>query len=330
MREGAQDYLIKREVNGPLLGRALRESERRYALAVDGANDGVWDCRLRDNEVYFSARWKAMLGYREREIADRIEEWFDRVDQRDKAVFDGPLNHHLRGESAHFECEYRVICGGDETRWVSSRGLAFKDENGQALRIAGLMTDITRRKQTEARLLHETMHDALTSLPNKNLFIDRLDMALRRFRRDPTRLFGVLLFDLDRFNYVNDNLGHALGDCLLEQIAGRLNSCLRPGETLARFGGDEFGIVLNDIDGPADAIYVVERLQEALSREIEIETHTIYTTASIGIAICTDLYKASAEIVRDAGIAMYRAKNSGQATYPVFDTSTHDGSMLQH
>jgi diguanylate cyclase (GGDEF)-like protein/PAS domain S-box-containing protein len=343
MREGAQDYLIKREVDGPLLGRAiryaierarteqaLRDSEQRYSLAVAGANDGVWDWNLESNLVYFSPRWKAILGYTDREIADRIEEWFDRVDPRDKELFEDALNHHLKGSSAHFECEYRVNCRGDDTRWVLSRGLAVRDEFGQALRVAGSMTDITRRKQTEARLLHEAMHDALTGLPNRNLFIDRLDLALRRFRRDSSRLFGVLFFDLDRFKHVNDSLGHAVGDELLSQIAVRLNSCLRPGDTLARLGGDEFGIVLNDIDGPTDAIYVVERLQEALSQQIEIEAHTIHTSASIGIAISSELYNTSDEIVRDADIAMYRAKNSGHATYAVFDTSMHDQAMLQH
>jgi len=140
----------------------------------------------------------------------------------------------------------------------------------------------------------------------------------------------VLFFDLDRIKNINDSLGHAVGDKLLVQVAERLDSCLRPGDTLARLGGDEFGIVLNDIDGPTDAIYVVERLQEALTEEVEIETHSVYTSASIGIAICSDLYRASDEIVRDADIAMYRAKNSGQATYAVFDTSMHDQAMLQH
>ena len=343
MREGAQDYLIKREVNGPLLGRAiryaiergrteqaLRESERRYSLAVAGANDGIWDWSLIDNSVYFSARWKAILGYGENEIADRIDEWFDRIDPRDRERFDDALNQLADGGSAHFECEYRVNARGDEPRWVLSRGIAVRDDHGQPVRIAGSMTDITRRKETEAKLLHEAMHDALTGLPNRNLFIDRLDLALRRFRRDPSRLFAVLFFDLDRFKHINDSLGHAVGDELLAQIARRLNGCLRPGDTLARLGGDEFGIVLNDIDGPTDAIYVVERLQEALSHEVEIETHTVYTSASIGIAISSDMYRTSDEIVRDADIAMYRAKNAGHATYAVFDTSMHDQAMFQH
>ena len=343
LREGAQDYLNKREIDGPLLGRAiryaiervkadraLRASEQRYALAVAGANDGIWDWNLRDREVYFSPRWKAILGYADNEIADRIEEWFDRVDQRDRESFENALNLHLEGRIGFFESEYRMITKGGDVRWVSSRGLAVRDDNGQAQRMAGSMTDITRRKQTEARLLHEAMHDALTGLPNRILFTDRLDLALRRYRRDASKLFAVLFFDLDRFKHVNDSLGHAVGDELLAQIASRLHGCLRPGDTLARLGGDEFAIVLNDISGPTDAIYVVERLQDALSTEVEIEGHAVYTSASIGIAISADHYRTPDEMLRDADIAMYRAKSSGQATYAVFDTYMHDQAMFQH
>ena len=343
LREGAQDYLIKREVDSTLLGRAiryaiernraeraLRESEQRYALAVAGANDGIWDWNMRDSEVYFSPRWKAILGYAEHEVADRIDEWFDRVDPRDREKFDESMSLHLEGRSALFESEYRITAKGGEVRWVLSRGVAVRDESGTPWRMAGSMTDITRRKQTEARLLHEAMHDALTGLPNRILFMDRLELALRRYRRDPNKLFAVLFFDLDRFKHVNDSLGHQVGDELLAQVAGRLLGCLRPGDTLARLGGDEFAIVLNDIAGPTDAIFVVERLQEALAQEFEIEAHSIYTSASIGIAVSSEAYRTPDEMLRDADIAMYRAKNSGHATYAVFDTYMHDQAMFQH
>jgi diguanylate cyclase (GGDEF)-like protein/PAS domain S-box-containing protein len=343
LREGAQDYLIKREIDGPLLGRAiryalertkadraLRESEERYMLAVAGANDGIWDWNIREGKVYYSERWKGILGYSAAEIADQIREWFERVDQRDRVRFDEALNQHLEGYSGSFESEYRMVTKGGEIRWVASRGVAIRDEFGNPLRMAGSMTDITRRKETEARLLHEAMHDSLTGLPNRVLFVDRLTLALRRFRRDPEKLFAVLFFDLDRFKHVNDSLGHAAGDELLSQVAGRILGCLRPGDTLARLGGDEFAIVLNDIAGATDAIYVVERVQDALKVEFEIDSHTLYTSASIGITVSSELYRAADEMLRDADIAMYRAKSAGQATYAVFDTYMHDQAMFQH
>jgi len=343
LREGAQDYLIKREVDDIMLGRAiryaierhrseqaLRASEQRYALAVGGANDGIWDWNLRADQVYFSPRWKAILGYSERDVSDRLAEWFERVDRQDRERFDEALNLHLEGRSAFFECEYRMVTKGGDTRWVASRGVALRDDTGNAWRMAGSMTDITRRKETESRLLHEAMHDALTGLPNRLLFMDRLELALRRFRRDPSRQFAVLFFDLDRFKHVNDSFGHPAGDELLTQVSQRVLACLRPGDTLARLGGDEFGVVLNDITGATDAVYVVERLQDSLSRPFEFGAHPIYASASVGIALASERYRCPEELLRDADIAMYRAKNAGQATYAVFDMQLHDQAMFQH
>jgi PAS domain S-box-containing protein len=261
LRAGAQDYLIKREIDGPLLGRsiryalertraarALQESEDRYSLAVAGANDGIWDWNILEGKIYFSPRWKNILDFAGDELEDKTRDWFERIDPRDRIRFDKALSEHLEGRERFFECDYRLISKGGEPRWVSSRGLAVRDESGAPLRIAGSMTDITDRKETEARLLHDSIHDALTDLPNRVLFMDRLAIALRRFKRDPSRLFSVLYFDLDRFKHVNDSLGHAVGDALLTQVANRVLGCLRPGDTLARLGGDEFATVLNDIE----------------------------------------------------------------------------------
>lgn len=330
LREGAQDYLIKREVDGPLLGRAiryaiertrvdraLRESEQRYALAVAGANDGIWDWRIREDDVYFSPRWKSILGYTEGEIADQVREWFERVDHRDRERFDEALNQHLEGRAAYFECEYRMITKGGETRWVSSRGIAVRDDLGTPLRMAGSMTDITRRKQTEARLLHEAMHDALTGLPNRILFTDRLDLALRRFRRDPTKLFAVLFFDLDRFKHVNDSLGHAVGDELLAQVAGRILGCLRPGDTLARLGGDEF-VVLSGTAQPDDASRLALKLLNALSEPFDLGGEQIRISASIGIAVFPDHGVDRNVLMRAADIAMYSAKAQGRGRFRFF------------
>ncbi len=340
VRLGAQDYLIKREVETALLIRsiryaierqraeeALRESEERYALAVAGANDGLWDWHVTKNVVYFSPRWKAILGFKSREFRDRLEDWFDRVHPEDLDELKSALNEHLIQGVAHFKHEHRVRNKAGQYLWVLCRGLAVRDESGTAYRIAGSLTDISARKRAEAQLRHDAMHDALTRLPNRTLYLDRLDIALRRYHRNKDKQFAVLFFDLDRFKNVNDSLGHSIGDELLLAAAKRLQQFLRPGDTLARLGGDEFAILLNDLEGLADAQQVAERIHELLAREFTIGGHEVYTSASIGIALSASHYQRPEEMLRDADLAMYQAKRSGDVAAEVFDSDMHQSAM---
>ncbi len=340
VRLGAQDYLIKREVETALLIRsiryaierqraeeALRESEERYALAVAGANDGLWDWHVTKNVVYFSPRWKAILGFKSREFRDRLEDWFDRVHPEDLDALKSALNEHLIQGVAHFKHEHRVRNKAGQYLWVLCRGLAVRDESGTAYRIAGSLTDISARKRAEAQLRHDAMHDALTRLPNRTLYLDRLDIALRRYHRNKDKQFAVLFFDLDRFKNVNDSLGHSIGDELLLAAAKRLQQFLRPGDTLARLGGDEFAILLNDLEGLADAQQVAERIHELLAREFTIGGHEVYTSASIGIALSASHYQRPEEMLRDADLAMYQAKRSGDVAAEVFDSDMHQSAM---
>ncbi len=340
VRLGAQDYLIKREVDTQLLVRsiryaierqraeeALRESEERYALAVAGANDGLWDWHVSKDLVYFSPRWKAILGYKTRELRDRLEAWFERVHPEDIDGLKSALDEHLAQGAHHFEHEHRVRTKGGRYLWVLCRGLAVRDENGKAYRIAGSLTDISARKRAEAQLLHDALHDTLTRLPNRSLYLDRLDIALRQYRRDPEKQFAVLFFDLDRFKNVNDSLGHSVGDELLIAAAKRLQQFLRPGDTLARLGGDEFAILLNDLESLADAKQVAERIHELLAREFIIGDHEVYTSASIGIAVSAPHYQRPEEMLRDADLAMYRAKRAGDVAAEVFDSDMHHSAM---
>ncbi len=340
VRLGAQDYLIKREVDTQLLVRsiryaierqraeeALRESEERYALAVAGANDGLWDWHVSKDVVYFSPRWKAILGYKTREFRDQLEAWFERVHPEDIDGLKSALDEHLAHGTRHFEHEHRVRTRGGRHLWVLCRGLAVRDETGKAYRIAGSLTDISARKRAEAQLLHDALHDTLTRLPNRSLYLDRLDIALRRFHRNRDKQFAVLFFDLDRFKNINDSLGHSIGDELLVAAAKRLQQFLRPGDTLARLGGDEFAILLNDLESLADAKQVAERIHELLAREFTIGGHEVYTSASIGIAVSAPHYRRPEEMLRDADLAMYRAKRAGDVAAEVFDSDMHHSAM---
>ncbi|MBE9178053.1 EAL domain-containing protein [Oculatella sp. LEGE 06141] len=302
---------------------ALRESEERYALAVQGANDGIWDWNLRTNEVYYSPRWKSMLGYQDSEIGTTVDDWFERVHPEDLDWVKMKITAHLNGLTPYFENEHRMRHQDGAYRWMLSRGLAVRDSRGDATRIAGSQTDITGRKQAEERLLHNAFYDALTDLPNRALLVDRLQHAIHRAKRNPSYLFAVLFLDLDRFKVINDSLGHMLGDQLLVIIAQRLTNCIRPGDTVARLGGDEFVILLEDIKEVASAISVANRIQQELTQPFNLGGHEVFTTASIGIALSTLEYDRSEDLLRDADTAMYWAKAQGRARHEIFSINMH-------
>jgi PAS domain S-box-containing protein len=201
------------------VAQALRISEERYALAVRGANEGLWDWNLTDNTIYFSPRWKSMLGYAENEIENNPDEWFKRIHAEDLARMKLDFSAHCEGVTSHFENEHRMLHKDGTYRWMQTRGLAVWNGNGKATRMAGSLADITDRKTAEQKLLHDAFHDALTGLPNRTLFMDRLRYAVERAKRRDDYLFAVLFLDLDRFKDINDSLGHYVGDQLLIAIA---------------------------------------------------------------------------------------------------------------
>jgi diguanylate cyclase (GGDEF)-like protein/PAS domain S-box-containing protein len=327
---GANDYLtkpvdfsvalarIRTQVSHVHVGRALRVSEERYALAAQGANDGLWDWNLQDNFIYFSPRWKTMLGYQEDEIGNHPEEWLDRIHISDRERVNHEIDAHRKGITPHFESEIRIEHKDGSFRWVLSRGLAIRDASGNALRMAGSQTDITGGK----------LADALTGLPNRLLFLDRLERLIEHQKRNASYLFAVMFLDLDGFKMINDSLGHAAGDQLLIGVANRLENCLRASDTvtrieqnftIARLGGDEFTILLDRINEPGDAELVAKRLMKVLTSSFNLDGREIFTSASIGIALSSIGYDNSEDILRDADTAMYRAKSLGKARYEVFD-----------
>lgn len=302
---------------------ALRLSEERYALAAAGANDGLWDWDFPAGTIHFSVRWKAMLGFEDHEIGTSPEEWLRRVHPEDVDRVESEVSLHSAGVIGHFEAEYRIRHRDGSWRWMLARGIGVRDEAGKIVRMAGSQTDITRRKLAETKLLFEAHHDSLTLLPNRTLFLKRLDRLIERGRRQVPSLFAVLFVDFDRFKVVNDSLGHLVGDELLVTLAQRLLTSVRPEDMVARLGGDEFAILLEPIQDVADAIRVAERIHERMQAAAIIEGHSIVTSASIGIAFSSTGYERSEDILRDADIAMYRAKELGKARHVIFDSVMH-------
>lgn len=298
-------------------------AEERYSLAARGANDGLWDWDLQTGIVYFSSRWKTMLGYAEDAIGTGSHEWLDRVHPDDRQRVEAELAVHTDGLTPHFESEHRVRDVHGRYRWVLSRGIAVRDSAGVATRMAGSQTDITDRKQVEEQLRHDALHDSLTGLANRQYFLDRLGWTLARMKRQPGTACAVLFVDLDRFKVINDSLGHGVGDDLLIGVVQRWQQCLRPHDTFARLGGDEFTILVDDVTTAADAAHVADRLQAALRLPFNLGGIEIFTSASIGIALCSSPQTRPDELLRDADSALYRAKAQGKACYAVFDQSMH-------
>ena len=308
---------------------ALRESEERYALAARGANDGLWDWNLRANTIYYSPRWKTMLGFSELEIANAPGEWLGRVHPDDQAALEAMIAAHLTGDNPHFEGEFRIRHKDGAYGWVLNRGMAVRTRAGQAYRMAGSQTDITARKRAEAQLLYDAFHDALTELPNRALFMDRLQHTIDSVRRHTDSLFAVLFLDMDRFKVINDSLGHLAGDQLLIAVGKKVAACLRPGDTVARLGGDEFAILLENIDDVSDAVDVAERIRLELAHPFLLAGNNVYTGVSIGIAPSNSGYERPEQVLRDADIAMYQAKAHGGACYEIYDSRMHAGVIAR-
>jgi diguanylate cyclase (GGDEF)-like protein/PAS domain S-box-containing protein len=303
--------------------REVTASEERMALAVRGEMDGLWDWDLKTDTLYFSPRWKSMLGYDDSEIGHSPDDWFNRVHPHDLNEMMIDLSAHLNGQTDHFEKEHRIRQKEGTYRWVLSRGLAVRDNREKAVRIVGSQIDITQLKSFESRLLHDAFHDRLTGLPNRDSLMARLEEVMEARKRNPRYLFAVLFLDLDRFKVINDSLGHHIGDELLAAVAERLAGFDREGDMISRLGGDEFVILLAGLQTQDEATQIANRIQEALAAPFQLVRHEVVTTASIGIALSTTHFERPEDLLRNADIAMYHAKGRGQGQNQVFNSAMH-------
>ncbi len=309
--------------------QALRHSEQRYKVAAEGAKDGLWDWDVMADTAYYSPRFLTLLGLGEGELEPQLEAWLGLVHPDDLPKLRRELDQHLLDpHDHHFESTHRIRHRNNSYRWFRARGAAVR-EGGRVVRVAGSLTDATERKQFEERLRYEALHDELTGLPNRVLFLNRVNHSIRRSKRRFARPFAVLFLDLDGFKVVNDSLGHDVGDRLLIEVADRLRECVRPGDTVARLGGDEFTILLEETEDPREAEAVADRIQRELSRPWMLDGHDIVISTSIGIANGSGGSHTPEELIRDADTAMYRAKTEGKAQHRVFDRAMHDTAVAR-
>jgi diguanylate cyclase (GGDEF)-like protein/PAS domain S-box-containing protein len=302
---------------------ALREIEDRYALVASASNDGIWDWDLVTNKMTFSPRWKAMIGYEEDEIGHRPDEWFERIHVEDLPKVREAIASHLRGDTEHMECEYRLRNQSGLFQWMHARGLAVRDKDGRAVRMAGSQADTTVRKETEEQLMYNAFHDGLTGLPNRMVFMEHLQKSVMRRKRNRNYHFAVLFLDLDKFKNINDSFGHMIGDELLESVAARLLPLFRRNDTFARLGGDEFALLLDDIKDVEYASQIADHIHKELSSPFFLKGVEVFVSTSIGIALGDFEYDLPEDMMRDADIAMHRAKLSGRACYMLFDKNMH-------
>lgn len=307
--------------------RALRESEERYALAMRGANDGLWDWNLESGEVFYSSVWREMLGLDESEFPGTLEAWLERVHPEDRDQLQFDLAAHRADRSPRFQNEHRIRHADGSWIWVLARGIAERGPDGKPYRITGSLTDITERKGAEAQLAQDALYDTLTGLPNRAFLYDLLNRALARLARRSDYTFAVLFLDLDRFKQVNDTLGHAAGDDLLVEVARRLEESVRPGDVVTRLAGDEFCVLLDGIGESGDATRVARRILDVLDRPVRLGDRPVQTGCSIGIAISEPGMEDPEQILRNADTAMYRAKSEGRACFELFDRSMQEQAV---
>ncbi|HKP75996.1 MAG TPA: PAS domain S-box protein, partial [Longimicrobiaceae bacterium] len=296
---------------------ALRESEERYRSLFEESRDAVYMSTTDGRLLSANQAMLEMFGLDAAELpsvrmADLYADPADRQQFRDEIFRTGYVRD--------YEVRLRRRDGTAVHCLISST--LRRTPVGEVVGFHGIIHDITQRKEAEEQLAYGALHDALTRLPNRALFVDRLTQALERVRRGGPP-FAVLFLDIDRFKVVNDSLGHALGDQLLVSIAQRMEALLQPGDTVARFGGDEFTLLIDGVAGPIEATHTAARVLEALAEPFALDRHEVFTSASVGIAVSTTGAEEPEVLLRNADAALSRAKALGKNRYEVFDRAMH-------
>lgn len=296
----------------------LRENEERLGLALWGTDLGLWDWNTHTDKVFYDQRLAGMLGYTREEIALHDHLWEKLVHPDDLPGMTTILNDHLDGKIECYETEYRILNKSGEWLWILDRGKVVKrDGNGKPLRVVGTHRNITTQKQAEARILYMANHDILTDLPNRVLFLDRLEQELAHAHRN-NHMLAVIFLDLDRFKIINDTFGHAFGDLLLKAAAERLRDCIREGDTVSRMGGDEFTLIITDIIHSQDVVLIAQKIHHTVSLPFHLEGREIHVTSSIGITLYPLDAKDADSLIKKADTAMYYAKEQGRGNFKFY------------
>jgi diguanylate cyclase (GGDEF)-like protein/PAS domain S-box-containing protein len=300
--------------------RQMARAKERLDLALSGSRLALWDWDLKNGKVYFNESWSALLGGAPRESTFASDEVLGWNHPDDRGVFAVAMGNALKGVSEGFDCEYRVPNASGDWIWIHSRGtVTQRDDSGQALRMTGTSTNVSKRKLAEERAEYLATRDPLTGLPNRVLLHDRLEQGVYNAARHATG-FAFMFIDLDRFKTINDSLGHQVGDELLKAVAARLSACVRASDTVARLGGDEFAVILENLrdDDDEGAQQVADKMIAAMAAPMLIQNQPLNTSCSIGISLYPADGRDSATLMKNADVAMYYAKEKGRNNYQFF------------
>jgi diguanylate cyclase (GGDEF)-like protein/PAS domain S-box-containing protein len=325
-------YTLYQHLQLQRIRRRLAERDQLFQLITENAADMIAVVDGTGQRIYNSPAYQHVLGYSAEEL--KTTSSIEQVHPDDRArVLEAA--HKARSTGQGQRLEYRIRHKDGSWRILESTASAVRNQKGETEKLVIVNRDISERKRAEEMLAHSAFHDGLTNLPNRALFLDRLQRAFVLSKRHTDYKFAVLFIDIDEFKVFNDSLGHTVGDEVLVQIGKRLTASLREvdtiarpqlgtspkDDTLARVGGDEYTVLLEDIRNPSDAIRVAERLQNRLAAPFSAHGYDIVVTASVGIALSTAVCAHAEDLLRDANIAMYRAKRTGKARCEVFDLS---------
>ncbi|HEV2800124.1 MAG TPA: EAL domain-containing protein [Pyrinomonadaceae bacterium] len=301
-------------------GNAQSE-EDRFRNAFDFAAIGMALVSSEGRWLQVNRALCKILGYSEREMI--VTDFLTVIHPDDLSVAVEAIKRLRKGNSTIDQCEVRFQHKSGHKVWGLWSASLAGGSHAASTPLVFQIQDITDRKRAEEQLQHEAMHDVLTGLPNRAMFIDHLELAIARAQRNEARKFAVLYVDLDRFKVINDSLGHSVGDQLLKEVAVRLWKCVRAGDTVARLGGDEFVLLLEDIYEEKEAIDVAERIKGELAASFTLNGREVFTTVSIGVASSWTSYHQAEGLIRDADAAMYRAKSLGKNRHEIYDSAMH-------
>jgi diguanylate cyclase (GGDEF)-like protein/PAS domain S-box-containing protein len=302
---------------------ALQQSEERFELAMLGANDGLFDWDLESGDIYFSPRWKSMLGYADNELPNHLDSWRELARSAGREDVIRILESRHVGQRDKFEMEYQLPHRSGYAVDLLARAYIKKDKNAVPVRVVGTHVDISARKQAEKEIQHLAFHDSLTGLPNRLLFNESLAQNLTNFARDKM-VFAVHLLDLDHFKEINDSLGHPVGDQLLVAVARRIRGVVRANDMLARLGGDEFALIQRGVSDTGEVSILARKIVNAMNEAFQLQDNLVRTAVSIGIAIPAADDVDASRLMSFADVAMYKAKKNGGAGFAFFEDSMTD------